>query len=237
MVELGAGDRIVACTEFCEPGRDVPRVPWMGQGAAEAVLRTGAELVIKQRPRRTDDPLRRMLEKAGVTVVSIPSETIEDSRAAIVRLGEVLDLKREAAAYLKRFDDELGRARAGSEGKPRPRVLLVYARTPGSVANISAAGPGSFLDELIRYAGGENVLADVGGAYVDLRVEAVIRRAPEVVVDCSPGASRTDWSVLKTLPAVRAGRVYAMYDPVLLVPGPRLPQAVRRMVEMIHGRP
>ena len=126
MVELGAADRLVACTEFCEPGRDIPRVPWRGTGAAEAIVRTGAALVLKQKPTRARDPLHRMLEDAGMTVVALPSETIEDARATIVALGRAWGLEREATAYRARFDEALLRARAGAVGKRRPRVLMVY---------------------------------------------------------------------------------------------------------------
>jgi len=42
---------------------------------------------------------------------------------------------------------------------------------------------------------------------------------------------------LPTVPAVRAGRVFAVSDNALLIPGPRLPKSVERLAEMIHGRP
>jgi iron complex transport system substrate-binding protein len=237
LVELGQADRLVACTEFCEPGREVPRVAWRGPRAAEAILRTGAKLVLKQKPRTKEDELARMLREAGMRVVALPSETIDDAREAILRLGEALGVAERAAAYRRRFDAALAAARAGAAGKPHPKVLLVYSRDPGAVANIAAAGPGSFLDELVRYSGGQNVLADAGQAYAKIRVETVLRRAPDVIVDASQGEAG-DWDALKTVPAVRDHRVYLLGDSSLvLVPGPRLPEAVKRMVELIHGAP
>ncbi|MHC4339697.1 MAG: ABC transporter substrate-binding protein [Planctomycetota bacterium] len=237
LVELGEGSRIVACTEHCHPGHEVPRVPWQGAGAAEAILRAGPELVVKQRPRRADDPLRHALERAGVPVLAIPSETIDDVRTAILRIGEAVQVPRRARTYLERFDDEMASARAGSEGRPRPTVLFVFGRDPGSAANITAAGPGSFLDELIRYSGGTNLLSDFDVAYPSVRLETILRRKPEVIIDNQPGEQRVAdvWSRYDMVPAVRSGRVFAIKDPQLLIPGPHLPRAVRRMVEMIHG--
>ena len=237
MVELGVADRLVACTEFGKPGREVERVAWRGPRAAEAIVRTGGSLVLKQARRAGEDELANMLRQAGLRVVALPSETIDDARAAIMRLGTVLGIEKRAAAYRERFDTALIEARAGAVGKARPRVLLVYARDPGAVANIAAAGPGSFLDELVRFAGGDNVLAGTDEAYAKIQVETVLRRAPEVIIDASRGKPE-DWAALRSVPAVKAGRVFVLQDDSLvLVPGPRLPEAVRRMVELLHGAP
>jgi iron complex transport system substrate-binding protein len=237
VVELGAGDRLVACTEFCRPGREVARVDWRGPGAAEAILRLNPALVIKQEPRAAEDPLRRILEKAGVEVLAIPSETIADVRAAIGTIGDALGLGQESIGLLQDFDRELRAARAGAKGEA-PSVLMVYQRDPGPVANIAAAGPGSFLDELIRYSGGRNVLSDLEQAYVDLRLEEVVRRAPDMIIEVSVDnkpVAAADWDALASVPAVRDGRVHVVDASLIVVPGPGLPAAVRRLVELLHG--
>ena len=233
-MELGAEDRLVACTEYCNPGRDLPRVPWQGARAAEAIVRTGATLVFKQKPLRAEDLLHRLLEKADLKVIALPSETIEDTRMAVMRIGRALGLEREATARLERFDEEMIQAKRGAVGKRRPRVLMVYSRDAGPVANISVAGPGSFLDELIRQSGGRNVLADRDKPYLNVDAETVLRRAPEIIIDASSGDA-ADWAAFKTVPAVRDGRVYVVAGSLLIVPGPRLPEAIRRVVELLHG--
>jgi len=66
-----------------------------------------------------------------------------------------------------------------------------------------------------------------------------VRLAPEVIIDNVPGGEDPleAWSSLPTIPAVRDGRVYAVTDRALLIPGPDLPRSVERLAEMIHGRP
>lgn len=238
LVELGAADRIVGCTEHCAPGRDVPRIPWRTASAAEAILRLRPDLVLRQASRQKEDPLRDELQAAGLEVVVVPSETIADVRTAILRIGEALGRAREARAYVEAFDDAMVRARAGAVGKPSPSVLFVFGRDAGAAANIHAAGPGSFLDELIRYAGGRNVLAGDFSAYAKPRLETVLRLKPEVIIDNLPPEDDPleAWREVP-VPAVANGRVHAVRDNALLVPGPHLPRQVARLVEMIHGRP
>jgi len=238
--DLGAADRLVACTELGRPGREVKRVAWQDASAAEAILRLHPDLVLRQKPRKQADPLRDALVEAGVEVLSLPSETIQDVRNAIVRIGDALGEGERARRRLERFDAELARAKARGDRGEQPTVLFVIGRDRGAAAGIRAAGPGSFLDELIRYAGGRNALGASYPAYAMVRLERVVRLAPEVIIDNLPAEPdpRTAWEALHDqIPAVRDGRVYAVKDNRLLIPGPGLPRAVARLAEMIHGRP
>jgi ABC-type Fe3+-hydroxamate transport system substrate-binding protein len=83
------------------------------------------------------------------------------------------------------------------------------------------------------------VLGDLAAPYPTVNLETVVRRKPEVIIDNLPPEEdfRSAWARLDTVPAVRHGRVHAVRDPDLLIPGPRLPEAVARLVEMIHGGP
>jgi iron complex transport system substrate-binding protein len=235
VVELGEGDRLVACTEYGEPGRDIPRIDWRAPRAAERIARLEPDLVLKQRRRAAHDPLRESLRALGVRVVELPSETIADVRASFRSIGEEVGRGEEARAMRRRFDGELEAVRQEFGRKERPRVLFVYTRSPGVVANIGAAGPGTFIDEMIRIAGGANALAAAGEPYVQLDLERLARLSPDVIVDNLP--SEVDPAAVWSAAALVEARVEYVRDNRMLVPGPRLPVAARRLARLIHGRP
>ena len=127
----------------------------------------------------------------------------------------------------------MGRARAAVASRPRVRVLAVFGEHP-----LSVAGPGSWVDEILAMAGGDNVVR-AGGRYPNISVEQVIALAPEVILDMTwhdGDASGLADSLARhtTVPAVRNGRVLRAADPMLLRPGPRLGQAVVRIARMLH---
>jgi len=238
VVALGAGDRLVGCTEYGEPGREVTRVPWQGPDAAEAIVRCRPDLVLRQTPRREKDVLASVLERANIPVLSLPSETMADARAAIPALAAALGLEERGAALARDFDARMDAVRAKAAGGSRPKVLFVFGRDAGLAANISAAGPGSFLDEMIRAAGGRNALEDLARPYPAIGLDDFVRAAPDVIIDNLPPEDdpHAAWArFAEVVPAVRDGRVYAIRDRGLLIPGPRLPEAVERLAEMIHG--
>jgi iron complex transport system substrate-binding protein len=90
------------------------------------------------------------------------------------------------------------------------------------------------VDELIHLAGGRNVFADADVAWPLVSLEAVVARAPEVIVMPDDAAAtlagRPGWSAV---PAVRAGRVVRVPAALFHRPGPRLPEAARTLAAAI----
>jgi len=235
LTALGEGGRLVACTEFGEPGRDLPRIDWRAPRAAERIARLEPDLVLKQQPRAAHDPLREALKAMGVRVIELPSETIADVREAIGAIGEVVGRGEEARALQRELDEGLEEVRRSVEGRGKPPVLFIYTRSAGVVANVGAAGPGTFIDEMIAIAGGRNVLADADEPYVQLDLERVARLEPEVIIDNLP--TEDDPGAVWAQVSIVDARIRFVRDNRMLVPGPRLPAAAARLADMIHGRP
>jgi iron complex transport system substrate-binding protein len=186
------------------------------------------------------------LNAAGIATVGLPMQTVEDVRAGITRVGAELGRDEEAGAALRRLDERLAavaestsRARA-RRGRP-PRVLFVVDRQVGGLGSMVAAGPGTYLDDLLGRIGAENVLADSPVRYAKISAEEVITRAPEVILDAvhttDVARARADWSVLGTVPAVRSGRVHVLGDTLFVSPGPRLADALERLAPLVWADP
>jgi iron complex transport system substrate-binding protein len=93
-------------------------------------------------------------------------------------------------------------------------------------------------------AGGENIIRERVAQYPRLSWEAVVGRAPEVIVvadyrgadrvtgEAPPSAS--PWDRWAGIPAVRAGRVVLLPADPVLRPGPRIADALERLARAIH---
>src|SRR4030065_1489155 len=60
---------------------------------------------------------------------------------------------------------------------PSPRVLFVVSTSP-----VIAAGGGTFLDEIVRAAGGRNAAAGYAGRYPRLSVEGLLADSPAIIL-------------------------------------------------------
>jgi iron complex transport system substrate-binding protein len=138
------------------------------------------------------------------------------------------------------------RARPGHKPKPRD----VRHRPPvgaRALADLIAIGPGS-INELIEIAGGINVMAIAGQPeYPRISMETVLRLNPDVIVDTvdmgDTDAERRGrqpinerlWSVYGTLTAVKTGHVHAATTDALVVPGPRVVEAVEWVAALLRS--
>jgi iron complex transport system substrate-binding protein len=231
IVALDGADELLACTEYGEPGRDIPRIDWQSPRSAETIVRLGPAVVLKQKRRAAHDPLSAALRASGIRVVELPSESIADLRAAFVTIGDVMGRGEEGRALQTKFDREMAAVRV--ERKKRPRVLFVYTRSAGVIAHIGAAGPGSFLDEILAIAGARNALEDADKPYVQLDLERLVRCNPDIIIDNLP--AEDDPAALWASGPLPKVRVRFVNDNRMLVPGPKLPDAVRKLAELIHG--
>ncbi len=105
---------------------------------------------------------------------------------------------------------------------------------------ISPGGP-SWITHLCQLAGGSNLFADSHRESLVVSPDEVVARDPEVIVLCYCGARKLpDPASLLRRPgwedttAVRAGRVYAVLEPLFGRPGPRLVDGLELLAALLH---
>jgi iron complex transport system substrate-binding protein len=176
------------------------------------------------------------LEARGIATFFPETESIAQIEGMLAELGRRLGHEEGARAAIENIERARREVAQAIAGRPRVRVAFLF-----DVAPIVAAGPGSFADELVRQAGGDNVIT-VGGAYPTLDIERILALDPDVILDGSmaaPGPSRIaeksgdpGW---KTLRALREGRVRALSANTVLRPGPRIGDGLLAVARALHG--
>lgn len=238
LVELGVADRIVAVGDFVDWPPAISRLPKIGAydaPNAERLVELGVThlfTAVSQAGRGE----HAKLERLGIRVVALDTSTFSGTLAAIAQCGREVGRAREAGALLAAIEARIEAVRSRAAAAPRRRVLVAVGHDP-----VYVAGPGSHLDALVTLAGGENVAHDALSPYQMMALEAVLERAPEVIVDSADnrpenprGLEAGFWGRWPFLPAVAAGRV-AFVDPwQLLVPGPRLAEMAELMGRLVH---
>jgi iron complex transport system substrate-binding protein len=238
---LGLEPRIVAVTSFATYPPEAAKLPKVGD-----FLQPNTELIASLRPDlvlldTVQVNAQASLKGGGIYTLALPVESVEDVRAAIRRVGEATGRQAAARQLIDQIDEDLRAASDLRHEGPRPRVLFAVDREVGSLRNLVCAGPGTYIDDLIRRAGGENVLADAKLRFFRVSPEEVVARKPTVILDAVHTAdaarARADWRELATVPAVREGRVFVLDDPAFVTPGPRLGQMLRRLSALLHPGP
>lgn len=232
---LGACDRIVATDNYSDWPERVKRLPKAGglyNPNPELIVSLKPDLVLVSKYGR----LYETLERAGLTVYAVRTETYEDIFRTTRTLGKLLGLEAQAERLVAQIQKEVYQEEARAAKAPnRPRVYYEIDPTPYTV------GPESFIGVLIQKARGVNIVPKELGLFPKIAPEFVVEKNPEVIVATYPGAleairARPGWARVR---AVQAGRICVYtggQDSLLSRPGPRVAQGLRLLVDCFHGR-
>ena len=232
------GSELVGVTRYCDwppEAASIPKIGGMLDPDYEALLATEPDLVLGV-PAGADHKVVRLLEGADIAFAFLEMDDLAGILRGIHELGEILgekDKARQIAAQLQEDLQTHSRAIRKRFDQTGTTVLLVYDQEP-----IVAAGRGTFGDELITLAGLDNAVDDRAGAYPLLDIEQVLSLNPTIILDVSIGPQTSEvlafWNRFPALDAVAHSRVFHIDDPVMMRPGPRLPEALRQIGEALE---
>lgn len=244
---LGAEQYLVGVDStslFPAAAQRLPQVGYARTLTAEGLLALSPSLIVATEEAGPPAVLRQ-LEAARVPLQLLRSDyRFEGVLARAERLGSLLGREAQARALRSRLQAEWQQARAelprlrAAGGAAASRVLFVMAHAPGQ---LRAAGQDTGAEAMLAYAGARNALQGAQG-YKALSPEAAIAAAPDFIVSTQQSLDLLGGSAgllrqngLAQTPAGQAGRVAAMDALELLGFGPRLPQALSRLITLIHG--
>jgi len=223
VVALGKKDLLVGVTRY-DDAPEVARLPRVGgflDPSPEAVLALRPDLVLWMTDGGALPAVRRMAE-LGVPVRALPVVSVADVLACARLIGAALGDAPAGERLAARLGAAIAAARRSAPPRP-PRVLFVVGRDP-----LVVAGPGSYPDELLRIAGGENAVKGTR-AWPVYPLERAVSDDPDLVIDGAVLEPAQGLARLDAIPAVRRGAVHRLADDGALRPGPKLPAALEEL--------
>ena len=179
LFDLGAGDRLVGRTRYCEePAGRVAEISTVGgtkNPDCEGIVAMRPDLVIVNREENRLEDFRA-LEAAGLHVLVTHPRTVDEAAAMIESVGEAAGVADAARALAGRCRAARGGLAGGAGG--RVRVFCPIWRRPWMTF-----GPRTYVADVLREAGMENVYDDASGAdFFEIDLADVIARDPELVL-------------------------------------------------------
>jgi iron complex transport system substrate-binding protein len=183
------------------------------------------------------------LDRAHLPMFRYRHAGLADVTQTMRELGARVGLSGTADDMARRVEGQLESVRITSRTMPHPRTALIIGRDAGALRGLFASGGIGFMHDMLETAGGADAFGDVKRENVQASTELLIARAPEVILEVRPDEHWTPerlqseanlWKQLTSLPAVRDDRIRILTDDKLLVPGPRVGEAVALMARAIH---
>jgi len=214
-------------------------------------LRPDAETIARLKPdllyvHAGPNNARFQLVALGLRTAVVAQGSLPGVYSAIRQISAAAAVADRGDRLIGDLNAGLDRVRASIAGRPRKTILIVVGRRTGTLTDIVAVGPGSYLHDIATIAGGTNVLASARSEYPHISMETVISLAPDVIVDVGEmGESPADsdrrlrvtedlWRRQPLVKAVREGGVHAVNDEAFVVPGPRIGDVARAMARWLY---
>jgi len=220
LLALESMGALVGRTEY-DTGSALAHLPSVGGGlepSLETLVALAPDLVIRFAG-ESDLSTPARLDDMGVTHMAIRLDRVDDVRALMEDLGTIMGRGDRARELVTEMDATLLEIQRRVQGQPRVRVAYILGGNPPWVA-----GPGTFIDELLTTAGGENSFSDLTALYGPVSPEEFLVRDIDLLLAPEGGEvllSSTNIPLLRVSPAFE-------------LPGPDLARAAWHLAELLH---
>ena len=240
---IGAGDRVVGVTDFCNYPKQACRLPSIGgplNPSTETWITLKPDLIIIQEDSEVIQKNAKIFEIPSLTVSVNNLNNILNSIQIIADSLHMPQAGHQLAIKIKtKIEDYRTHLK---KIKPR-QVLMLLSDTNDPSRDLYAVGRDTFLNELLTIAGGENVLPDTMARYPKVSKEYIIAKSPEIIIEVGPKsnlskeetlARKKTWGKFPTLRAVKDDKLYFISADYILIPGPRLLNILDDFTRTIH---
>ncbi len=233
---LGVGDKVVGVDNYSYRPAEAAKKEKVGDAFnlnLEKLVSLKPDLVIlagsKDMP---PSQLKEMDRLAIPTYVSGPS-TVKEVLSDIESLSKVVGAEKQGKELVAKMQQSLDAVTQSlPKGAVRPKVFIAVDQ------DLWTVGPGSFLNDVISAAGGDNVMSDVKLQYLQVSMEGLIAKDPDVIVvaipkdQAAPLTGRPGWSALR---AVKTGKVYFVDPDLVSRPGPAVVDGIKEVASYLKA--
>jgi iron complex transport system substrate-binding protein len=235
---LDRGNRLVgvsANSDYPAPASDLPKVGTYVAPNLEKIVALRPDLCLATRDGNPRSLVRR-LQELGIPVFALDPRNLDQVFHSLHLLGRVLNAKSQAEDIVGSLEQRIQRVTERiARAEHRPQVFYQIGTSP-----IVSAGSDTFIHELIRMAGGNNLAAGPK-QYPRYSREEVLVMNPEVIIVSSMTKNksltrkvRRMWSKFPRIEAVRSERIHAVEADCLNRASPRLVRGLEILAHLLH---
>lgn len=218
---VGAGNQVVGVSDYCNypaAARKKPSIGGPNNLNTEKILALSPDLILS--PEIGGGLLGRLERMTGAEVRMIETGRVSSIASNIREIGRLTGCSPKAERLASQLSTRLKALQRAPRGK-KPRVFYLLWHDP-----LMTAGGGSYIDDLIRLAGGENIAGHLKSHYPMYGWESLSYEDPDVIFGPANLQKSLEGLKGKNLKAARRGKVYALDADLLSRPGPRVLEAV-----------
>jgi len=243
---LGVGDKLIGGYKTCTYPPEAAFLDMFDyNGDPEAIIAANPDLVlIRPFVRRKSPDYINVLENAGINVVSLYPDKLEEFDEYINKLALITGSEEKATVLLANFHEELDNIRKVTSNIPEKQTIFFES----TETNVRTVTPDSMAGLAIDIAGGENIAKNSppienGSSIAEFGEEKVLNNADKIDVYISQrgsmnsGASKqgiSERAGFDTIKAIKDNRFFTINEKLISSPTFRYVKGVREIARYLY---
>lgn len=240
---VGAGDRLVGVTTFCnypEAAKTIAKIGDTMNPNMESIVALKPDIVFVSTASQIE-AFTKTLEQNEIAVYVTDATSLGGVIHNLDQLGIIFGTEATAQNLISDLElrqtelrNKIGQG-MGTEESPAAydaravKVFVQISREP-----LFTIGKAAFLNDLLESIGGRSVTANVETAYPKLSKETASALNPAVIILSDSEDNRAPNDAFKNSQAVKNGRVYKINADIISRPGPRLVDALEQIAKDLY---
>ena len=228
---VGAGDRLVGVTTFCDYPAEAKSIQKVGDTInpnMESVIALKPQIVFVSTASQME-AFTKTLEGNGIAVFVTDPNSLDAIYRNMEQFGEIFGTQDRAAQVTAEMKARLSAIREKVGGEAAVRVFVQISKDP-----LFAAGRESFITEMIEYSGAISVTRDIPAAYMRLSNETALAMNPEAIIIPAGAGNEDPHEVFRESAAVKNGKVFRVKADLLMRPSPRIIEGLEEAARDLH---
>ena len=235
---LGLEDKIVGVTDYCdypEAAKNKEKIGGFSEPNIEKIVSLKPDLVLATDMHQK--PVEE-LEKLNIPSVVLDPKDFDDMFDSIEIIGKATGHQNEAMMLVKDLKERIKNVEDTVAKIPTDKQPKVYYELWPSP--ITSTGPGTFVDDIIQRAGGENIAKDAKKAYPQYSQEMIVAKNPDIIIFSHHGSSNQSVEDILTrqgwenISAIKNEKVVYLDENLVQRATPRLVDGLEQFVKIIH---
>jgi len=228
---VGAGDRLVGVTTFCNYPEQAKAIQKVGDTMTpniESIIALKPQVVFVSTASQLE-AFMSTLAQQNISVFVTDPKSLAGVFVDLTKLGELFNTEARTQELVDDLLRRVDAVKAMERYESDLRVFVQVSKDP-----LFTIGRESFLTELLVTAGGKSATADVPTAFPKLSLESAVALDPDVIILSDSEDNREPSTAFKNSKAVRSGRVHRIDADLLSRPGPRLVDALEKIAPLLN---
>lgn len=238
LLAMGAEKDLVGVSTFDSDPRiaSLPRVGDYENVDWERIQTLAPGVMIVQGRNRLSGGFTERANQLGIKLHAAQIDRFTDIIVESDLIGQAVGRAKEAQEMWKALRERIDEVKSNVAGRTPVRTLIVTTED-----GLGVAGPETYLDDLLGFAGGVNALPKERAGYSKLDRELLLTIAPDAVIQLLPGATQAQldaasaaWKQLPDVPAVKNARIYTFTQDWVLMPNSHVAELTEAFAAKLH---